>query len=211
MPTDDRRLLSQATMEHRQRVSCAALCEIRNARGDYLLALNQDRYLRGRYEYTPIGGALTYTSETFLDDFAAIPEKPETRDLRLFIEPARLHQFKMWFMQRTGRETSPFRELQEELVDELGLLDDLKPHDVLIRFRNFLFRERVTARTGVVGVNTHYFHEIYRVEFVSVPKWMKLTQCAADSRGRWVTRADIERGQTPDGIAVDAEILLADR
>ena len=148
------------------RVSCASLCRIQ-IDNQYLLMLNQNRRQKGIYQLSPIGGAITVDDWGVLQDLAfnCTPENPVSHDLRLFIVSQQLDQFREWFYKRQQRETSPFREVYEELVDESQALFDLKRQDVKIRFLHFREDSKQTLRKGMTGEFTQYFFEIFDVRF----------------------------------------------
>jgi hypothetical protein len=193
-------------MTGKQRVSCASLCRIQNEQGRYLLALNQQRLLAGRRVLMPLGGALAYDDPTLPARFDAQLEKPGVPELRLYIPAALLDPFRMWFLSRSGRETDPFRELREELVDELGALPTLQPDEVRCTYLSTCATQRITDRPGVEGEVTHYWLEIFEVDFVSAGARDRLR---AEPPGlRWVTADEIRLGFTEDGVEVSAAVLL---
>lgn len=190
------------------RVSCAALCRIQDADGRLLLGLNKNRLTQGREVYMPLGGALEFTAPDLPARFDATPEAPGSRDLRLFLPPVRLSDFRDWFLQRQERETSPYRELVEELVDEFAVLPTLAPEDVHICYRRTFEGEATSGRSGVRGAWTHYLHEVFDIEVVNVAHMAALCDVPAASGLRWMTPDEIARGQTDDGHAVDGSALM---
>lgn len=199
-------------MEEKIRLSCTALCRICNREQMYLLALNQNRLLQGKHVYMAIGGALLYTKAELPHVFGAEPEDAANHELRWFVNKKRLPQFRDWFLARRDRETDPFRELQEELVEEIGIFESLSRDDVKIQYSHTLEVERETDRSGVVGVMTHYFHEIFEVEFINSVKRDKIERIPTTSNLRWVTMREIQAQQLDEElVAVDAQILLRDK
>ena len=99
------------------RISAATLTRI-ELDGKILVALNNKRFKAGIKIYTPFGGALEFHEQAkpFLESLHAVFENGN--DLRLTIAEDKLPVFEEWFNQKKDRETSPYRELQEELVDE---------------------------------------------------------------------------------------------
>jgi hypothetical protein len=189
------------------RVSCASLCRIQDEQGRYLLALNQNRLLAGRRVLMALGGALQYDDPALPARFEADLENAAMPELRLYMPPRCLAPFRDWFLARQERETTPYRELREELVDELGALDDLFPQEVHIAYLNTLTGQRVTDRPGAEGEITHYWLEIFQVEFAAVPSAL----LRAEPPGlRWVTVSEIRAGITADGVAVAANVLLGE-
>ncbi|MBN2304161.1 MAG: hypothetical protein JXQ72_06785 [Anaerolineae bacterium] len=191
------------------RVSCASLCRIEHA-GRFFLLLNQNRREKGIYILSPIGGALTIDHRADLDAFAAIPEDETTHDLRMIMPVDNLPDFKQWFYRRQGREISPFRELNEELVDESGLLSALRPEDVTWDLLRTAEDRTFTQRQGSTGLLTQYFLEIYRVRFTTEAMLDTLLAAPPDSGAAWVTLEQItQRGTislTVDGATRETRI-----
>jgi hypothetical protein len=185
------------------RVSCASLCRIEVGRR-FLLLLNHNRRSKGVYQLSPIGGALEVTDLAFLALFGAIPENPDAPDLRFTMPEQMLGTFRQWFFSGQGRETSPFRELYEELVTETGLLTDLKPDDVSFTRIDTIERAQTTNRRGKTGIFTHYFLEIYDVTFNRHHVLGHLLSAPADSGACWLTAAQIYEGKPLD-LTVDGE------
>jgi hypothetical protein len=192
----------------RVRVSCAGLCRIRDDDGRYLLALNHNRLTRGVQVYTPLGGGLEYHAPDLLARFDAEPENPQGRELRLYLPGERFPDFRTWFLRRVERETDPFRELREELVEELGVIDALRRADVAFEGVRVLDAERVTDRTGAQGLTTRYLLEVFDVRLVSLAVQAALANLPTDGALRWITRAELDAGKTDDGAAVEASALL---
>jgi hypothetical protein len=131
----------------------------------YLLLLNQNRREKQVYEFSPIAGGIQVNEWDVLDRFDVRPEKPESHDLRFYIKVLQLDDFRQWFYRREGRETGPFRELHEELVEETGILDILCHDDVAFRYVHTLEDTRQTTRKGMTGQFTYMFLELYDVSF----------------------------------------------
>ncbi len=192
----------------RIRISCAALVRLQDADGRYLLGLNKNRLTQGREIYMPLGGALEFSAPDLLARFDAVPEAPGSNDLRLFLPEARIPEFRDWFLAREERETSPLRELVEELVDEFSVLDALAPDDVAIRLVQTYEGEAASGRRGVAGTWTHYLHEVFAVDVVKATKLRALLAVAPSSGLRWLTADEIARGRSGDGKAVDGGALV---
>lgn len=191
-----------------QRVSCAALCRINDPDGRYLLGLNKNRLAQGREIYMPLGGALEYHASDLLTRFEASPEVPGSQDLRLFMPGSLLPAFRDWFLTRQERETSPLRELTEELVDEFSVLPTLRPEEVMARYLGTYEGEATSGRSMSYGAWTHYLHEVFDIRFVNETILQILLAVPPDSGLRWVNEADMLRGITEDGAAVDGRALL---
>jgi hypothetical protein len=200
--------MTNETSPIRQRISCAGLCRIQDGHGRYLLGLNLDRFKQGLRVYTPLGGALRYYNPAILDRFHAIPEDPGTCDLRMLIDATQVDAFREWFITRQERETSVFRELYEELVDEFRLLDHLAPGAVQVRFCAIYEHQGITGRGAANGTFTHYFHDIFEIHLID-PILRDLLASAERVQGlRWFTEAEILHGTTDDDAVVDGKALL---
>ncbi|MBN1203169.1 MAG: hypothetical protein JXJ20_15065 [Anaerolineae bacterium] len=174
------------------RVSCASLCRI-EYEGRFLLLLNQNRRERGLYVLLPIGGALTVNDPANLRGFDVIPEAPDSHDLRFRLRRQLLPAFGKWFYSGQGRERSPFRELQEELVTESRLLPALTPEDVAWRYLWTVEEESFTMRQGQTDVLTHYYLEIYDITFNSQDVFDRLLTAPPGSGAAWVTSEQIKK------------------
>ena len=106
------------------RVSAANLARI-ELEGKLLVGLNKGALKAGKHIYTPFGGALEFhePARPFLESLEAVFEKGN--DLRFVMPEKKLPLFEEWFYQRRQRETSPYRELEEELVNEEQALPEL--------------------------------------------------------------------------------------
>ena len=198
------------------RVSCAALCRIEHA-GRYLLLLNRNRRQKGVYVLSPIGGALALLDPGVLARFEARLEDPASLELRLQMPEAALADFRAWFEHGEGREQSPFRELQEELVHEARLLPSLTPEDVACTPLRTHEERALTNRQGQTGLLTHYFLELYDVRFTTEALLGPLLVPPPESGAVWVTREQIMARQPlrlrfdaqERDVAVRGELLLA--
>lgn len=144
------------------RISCAILCRFKVANG-YLLLLNRNRREQGLYELTPVGGAIEFYNPQIIQEFNMQLENPDSADLRFQTDPRNIEAFRAWFNQRQDRETDPFREIYEELVLESQALPDLTRDDLSIRYLHITEDAKTTQRSGVRGLFTQYFLEIFEV------------------------------------------------
>ena len=186
------------------RVSCAALCRIEHV-GRFLLMLNSNRREKGVYVLSPIGGALSLYDPLRLVEFGAIPEDSNSADLRLTMRTTLLPDFRDWFSRGEGRERSPFRELQEELVTESGLLRELNPEDVTCTYLWTVEEETFTDRQGQTGLLTHYFLEIYDVRFNTAAALGPLLVASEESGVVWLPAEQIAQQNTIQ-LAVDGAL-----
>ncbi len=187
------------------RVSCGGLCRIQHPEtGNYLLGLNANQLLKGQRVLTPLGGALRYLTPPPIP-FQA--ERVDTKELRLTTEPEHLPAFQAWFEAREGRETTPFRELREELVDEYGVLPSLSRKDVRLHYATLSVTQRFSDRVGATGRLTHSFQEIFEVRVINDHHWSRLARCNEDQGLYWVSAQRIRAGRTAEGLIVQADAL----
>jgi hypothetical protein len=183
------------------RVSCNGLCRIHHPRHGFLLGLNRSRLLQGKQVLMPLGGALQVTAPEKLEKIVIEWESHEP-DLRFVMDEVHLAPFRQWFLRREDRETSPFRELYEELVHEFGVLPTLAESDVEIEYAFLREDSRLSDRSSAKIAPTHYFNEIYDVMF-SAPVLEQINAFMRHSDElRWVQPEDITRGATDEKTAI---------
>lgn len=147
------------------RVSCGSMCRF-HVEDKFLLILNRNRRKKGIYQLSPIGGAIAFDDETILKRFGMRLEKTDVNDLRFYTNTEHIDDFREWFYRREGREIDPFREIYEELVEEEGVLDDIRRDSLTIEFTHILEDSKATQRTGSTGLFTQYFFELFDVNVV---------------------------------------------
>lgn len=186
------------------RVSCAALCRIEHAGRGFLLLLNQNRREKGIYQLSPIGGALHYENEDLPARFNAHPENTVDPELRLMLPVDNLPAFCRWFYSEQDRETSPYRELYEELVIESRLLPALSPDDVTCKRLWTVESEQFTSRKGQTGILTHYFLEVYAIGFTSTPVLAQLISAPRAAGAMWLNAEQLA-SEKPVTMFIDGE------
>jgi hypothetical protein len=140
----------------------------------YLLGVNKKRYDKGINSLSPIGGGIEFdeSSRSFLvDDLEA--QLQSGNDLRFTSDRNNEEKYRSWFLDRTGRETDMWREIQEELFDEPGYLSNdnpvfSDPTGFVIRRLRSVFDsvhsyEYVTNRPGAEDQTTVGFFELYDI------------------------------------------------
>lgn len=201
----DEQLHRQHFHDEHIRVSCAILCRFWVG-ANLLFLLNRNRRAQGIYELSPLGGAIEADPESpIFTQLHLQPESPASHDLRFFIRRAQLPVFAAWFSKRQSRETSPFRELREELVEEAGLLPQLVPADVEWRFLYTYENEQTTQREGVSGILTHYFLEVFEVRVLN-PAVEKYLLAAQPDSGAMLVDEPTARQATTFTMMVDGMI-----
>jgi len=181
------------------RISCAALCRI-GIDGKFLLEINKNR----GDVLTPIGGALEFHSEarSFLESLGAGFEKGD--DLRLMIPMDKVDAFRDWFGRCEQRETSPLRELREELIDEHRVLPSWPGDPATSAFLRRIEHEEETTRKDRAGTLTRYFYEIFEVTLPApLADACRAAVASPASRLRLLTREELLSGNTtPDGLKI---------
>jgi hypothetical protein len=196
-------------MHNRVRVSCGGLGRIVHPDGErWLLGLNRNALRKGERVLKPLGGALAYDPAALPSGLAATPEDATRTELRLFLPSDQIEAFTAWFATRTGRETTPFRELREELVDEYRALPSLSRADVAIRYERTVRTERLSDRVGVTGVLTVSLQEVYHV-LLTHPDYRAQLIAAPPSSGLyWVTPEQVRAGRLDADTEIQARVLL---
>ena len=200
------------------RISCASWCRV-IIDGRYLLMLNHNRRQKGVYQLSSIGGALFVDSWDVLAEIDPQPDSPDSNDLRFLTNPSNIPEFRTWFYRRTQRELTPFREIQEELVEETRALPELTEADLGIQYLRTVEDTQQTIRRGFTGQMTHYFLEIFDVQFGSPDISQRLKTMSPNETGivfldEVATRAGLPITMEIDGaprqVAVVAQYLFAD-
>lgn len=134
--------------------------------GRLLVEISKSRHEAGKTECAPIGGAMDFLdpARPFLESIGAQFEKPGTNELRLYLPVDNLPIFEKWYHRGQDRETNPFRELHEELVDESGL-PDFARDAVTITHRRTIRESYLSSRLGVRTKNTERFGDFFDVRF----------------------------------------------
>lgn len=190
------------------RISAANLARIELDK-KVLLGLNRKRLMFREKVYTPFGGALKFyeSARPFLVNLGADFE--EGNDLRFVMPENRLPEFEKWFYKRVERESSPYRELKEELVDEEKVLLDLPKNAVAFEYLTTTAERAVTDRPGQEGKVTQRFFEIYRVTFSSKYEQMLRDALAQpDTHLSLVAEREILAGKSDSGIEIAANCKL---
>ncbi len=103
-------------------VRVSASCLIRLKWGKcYVLMRYKKNNADGSPRFIPLGGVLQHYASTTLKQMGAFDFK-NANDLRFTLPSTSLRDFANWFEKRIHRETTPWRELKEELVFELGVM-----------------------------------------------------------------------------------------
>ncbi len=186
------------------RISCATLCRIEHAGLGFFMLLNQNRREKGIYQLSPIGGALHFDDDAILKRFDARPESAVDPELRLMLPVDNLPAFRHWFYTGQDRESSPFRELHEELVIESKVLPTLTPDDVTCKRLWTVENEQFTTRKGQTGLLTHYFLEVYAIGFTRTSILGQLISAPHETGARWLSRAQVA-SEKPVTMFIDGE------
>ncbi len=105
-------------------VRVSAACLVRLKWGDrYVLMRYKKNNIDGSPRFIPLGGALQHHCSLQLREMGA-SDFENANDLRFTIPTLSLRAFANWFSLRIDRETTCVRELREELVQELKVLNE---------------------------------------------------------------------------------------
>jgi len=199
--------MATPTAENGVRISASILARI-VIDDRYLLVLNKRRRVAGRRVYTPVGGAimLDEAARPFLLGIGAAFETGA--NLRFMLPIDNVPAFEAWFHRREGRETSPYRELREELVEEEGVLDVLPEGSIRVTFLGFAKQRAITDRPGCEGLLTYRFYEVHDVGFLPEPTGC-IRRAASDpvKRVALVTGDEIRGGRATDGTDIGSNCL----
>ena len=184
------------------RVSAANLARI-ELDGKILVGLNKKRLQAGQKVYTPFGGALEFyeSARPFLENLGVTFEKGN--DLRFTILGHKLPLFEEWFYQRVNRESSPYRELREELVDEEKVLLNLPENVINLEYLTTTTERAVSDRPGQEGVITQRYFEVYRATFnEEYSSKLRNALLSPNSHLTLVGGDEIRNGRTHSGIEI---------
>lgn len=197
------------------RVSAAAFADIRYNDGQRALTVNKNRLLKGEKVLTPIGGAIELTAGG-INELKQLLEIEDIafekgRDLRLIIAGKNANKLREWFLRRENRETTPKRELKEELVDELDLLTPADLAGIQFELLGFQTELAETNRVGQEGKMTLRLVEVHEAQLPDVVL-AKLLQKAAEPEAmiRFVDDQEIIASVTKEGTEIGsvANLLL---
>ena len=147
-----------------RRISAAGLVKI-VLEDKLLLCLNKSRLQAGNEILKPLGGAFQvyHSAKAHLESLGAQFESG--MDLRFLMPTENIEEFEEWFESNEGRETSPYRELKEELVDEERILKKLPGTKVDLYYLHTQVQRDVTDRPGQEGLVTNRYLEVFNAQF----------------------------------------------
>lgn len=192
------------------RISAASICRIVIG-GRLLLGLNKNSLRRGVRVLTPLGGAIECDADA-LGTLEGLGGRFEHgRDLRLTLSPDRLAEFEEWFRCRTQRETTPLRELREELLGEYKALVSLTVMSA--EMCGTLVEDGISNRSGSQAGPTRRFLEVFAVTLT--PENLRDLERFTSVHGaplELVTKEEIVGGISGRGTAIAglAKALLLD-
>ncbi len=190
------------------RISCATLNRIQYEDGRFLLVLNKNRLQNGKRVLTPIGGGLQYRDQNILHSLGAVFEEENSKDLRFYVDEAKVPKFETWFLTRKGRETDPFRELYEELVLEERLLEGLARQDIGIQYIGLVTEQDRSARDIAAEALTKFYFEVFNVR-LRQPSWKEIMEGTErlSSRVKLASKSEIQAGRMIDGTEIGSNCL----
>lgn len=147
-------------------------------------------------EVTPLGKAalkqLVHIQDTDFDS--------NNFDLRFSMPRSSIDAFVHWFVARQGRETSPLRELKEELVDETALL---RASQLAGASHEFLGYGKEMAVSGRSGTETLRVAEIHRVQLTGTTIDALLEEAMRPNTIlHFVDATEIEQHKTTAGLGI---------
>jgi SMODS-associated NUDIX domain len=187
------------------RISAASICRI-GIHDKYLLGLNKNRLLKGKRILTPLGGALEMSGKAreYFKSLGCQFEKGN--DIRMDMPVAKVASFEDWFRKRIERETSPLRELTEELAEEYAVIAKLG--NIMTKFDHTSIFQSVTDRVGQEGKVTKRFLEVFAVKFEDDVANAITEHCGASNSGlQLVSKSEIMKGVSIDGDEI-SEICM---
>jgi hypothetical protein len=174
----------------------------------YLLILNKNRLGKGYMVYTPVGGSIktdSYGKKYLEEELKANFE--DNNDIRLSLPRDNVNRFEEWFNKRVNRETNPFRELKEELVDESGLLKSLSKEDVRFKYLGTYNMIERTDRAGQEGKHTKRYFEVYDTFFSDDKRKEVKDNIKGNDLVSLVSREEIKSQKTDDRIPIASNAL----
>lgn len=122
-------------------------------------------------------------------------------DLRLYLPADKLGDFETWYNLESDREVTVYRELQEELVEEEGLVAHLDFDDLNLSFIKSVKRQDYSNEFSRQNF-THYFINYYYVTFSKQLENKILESIKNNSNCRLIYREELERRKTNDLITI---------
>jgi len=191
------------------RVSGTGFARLRGPHDTYALLLNKGRLTRdGDRILSPIGGGfdLLPGGKQYLEKLGAEHfEGHDHNELRCQVPDAQIPRVIAWFERRHQRETTVWRELMEELVEETGILTLSGLRDGYVE--RYACGRRHEARTtrNVPNKQTTYLMETFDVGVGPNTLRTLWTASQRPIERRWmyfVTADEIASGRTKDGVKI---------
>jgi hypothetical protein len=194
------------------RISCASFVRIKTSDGKLGVLVNKSRLRRGKTILTPIGGVMEVDAsvgQEIMSLLGLTPENfeksptPKCFELRFVVDDSLVDVVRSSFL---SWDSGPEREFREEMVDECGILTvtDLAGDSFSLEFLRASEELSQSDRNGSVPDQlTLRLVTVYELK-ASEAIQAKLETAATDP-GSWlyfVTKAEIERGITSDGISI---------
>lgn len=191
------------------RISSANFARIRGGQGRFALLVNRSRLRKGITILTPIGGGIEATQKGIevLKQRLEIDDEAFERgnDLRFRIHGSKANVFREWFLSADEREINPVREVEEELVEEEGLLTAEDVAQIEYTQAGYATELAQTNRQGQEGQITLRLLEIFDTTLPadSLQKLVDLSH-QPDAMIKFVSEDEIRAGKTVDGIDIGA-------
>lgn len=189
------------------RVSCTSFVRFFDHEGNYGLLVNKNQKAQGKTVLSPVGGALEVKRGEgnkimrmlglMPADFDQLPS--DVVELRFMIDDSLLDQVRALYK---TLDTSPARELREELVDETKILKVAELNGHVLRLVGYAEEQRPSRRSGkAAGQMTLRLAAVYDLG----PRQLVAKLLDASEKSPWLhyaSRAEILEGYTKKGIEV---------
>lgn len=189
------------------RISAAAFSRIKDSKGRLALLVNYNMAKKGVTVLTPIGGGIKITPEGHdaIKDAFGIDESTfeKENDLRFRMKGADINEFREWFLNGEEREADPQRELEEELIDETGILDKEDLEGARHSEATYATELSDFNPQGIPDLKSLRILEVFDIE-LKPETAEKLEEASRDQDSpiHFVTGEEIRNGETNDGIKI---------
>lgn len=202
-----------------KKIKVLEIPEVRVSTAGFAVVNDGDRYAltfnpkRPNKVLTPLGGGLEAT-DSGIDELKTIlnisdDAFEEGNGLRFSMRGSTAEKYRDWFILGENRDTNPQREVFEELVEELGLLESSDLEGAT--FEKLGYGTELSEGTQRIGADgtkpTLRIIEVFDMKLKS-ETLEKLTEISKekDSPLRFVTKEDIQKGVTNDGIKISTNV-----
>ena len=189
------------------RIACMGFAHIRDTDGRHLLLLNKGRLEHnGQRILSPVGGGLKVggKGKRLLSSLGATDFEGDGNELRFRVPDTQVWEVATWFTAAHAREASVRRELEEDLIEETGVLTPSDLVGMTETFRGCPSFQDTTLR-DVPEKQTTYLIDLFDVTPgpTAMAKLRAASQVPLDQRWiHFVSKAEIIQGATADGVTI---------